>query len=571
MMVSSSVPPKTPRHDSKSRGLFSDLNHFVFWPPFLLLLSAIVLNFWAPDEVVDGVKLAGGFSTAVSDANSWVLDQFGWLFSCCAFFSVMLCMAICCTAFWKSGFASVRIGGPNAKPLMSLWNWFSITICTTIAIGILFWSTAEPIDHLTSPPEFANVEPGTHEAAVFALSTMYLHWSFTPYSLYCVASLMFAFAFYNMKQPFTLGATLTPLFGRFAVGRGSYLIDAICLYSLVAGMAAALGTGILLINGGLHHLWGVPNQNQWVLGGIVFAIVFTFVISSATGLMKGIRILSDVNAKLLIGLALVPLLLGPTFFLVSLGGEALWDYVTHFFYRNLAVSFTATGEPRVFSPDEWSKGGYTVFYWAVWIAWAPITACFLGRIAYGRTVKEFMLVNFIFPSIFAIAWMTIFSGTALYYQMEGQVDLADAIATKGHQSVSIAVLDQFPLATGLVMFYLLSAFVCFVTSSDSNMSAMSSISSTGISPDNPEGNPWLKIIWGVTVGTVSWIMICFAGGIEGVKMLSNLGGLPAAFLQLLIIGALLRVVFFHHRLNCFSDSNCVSDSEVKAGSGGASG
>jgi hypothetical protein len=62
MMVSSSVPPKTPSHDSKSRGLFSDLNHFVFWPPFLLLLSAIVLNFWAPDEVVDGVKLAGGFS-----------------------------------------------------------------------------------------------------------------------------------------------------------------------------------------------------------------------------------------------------------------------------------------------------------------------------------------------------------------------------------------------------------------------------------------------------------------------------------------------------------------------------
>ena len=118
---------------------------------------------------------------------------------------------------------------------------------------------------------------------------------------------MFAFAFYNMKQPFTLGATLTPLFGRFAIGRGSAVIDAICLYSLVAGMAAALGSGILMINGGLHDLWGVPNANQWVLGGIAFAIVFTFVISSATGLMKGIRILSDVNTRLLMGLALVPL------------------------------------------------------------------------------------------------------------------------------------------------------------------------------------------------------------------------------------------------------------------------
>ena len=67
----------------------------------------------------------GQFSTVVNAANTWVLDQFGWLFSACAFFSVMLCIAICCTAFWQSGFASVRIGGPDAKPLMSIWNWFS--------------------------------------------------------------------------------------------------------------------------------------------------------------------------------------------------------------------------------------------------------------------------------------------------------------------------------------------------------------------------------------------------------------------------------------------------------------
>ena len=553
-MVSSSSPSQASRQELNENAVGTGLNHFVFWPPFLLLLSAIVLNFWSPDQIQDGELVPGKFSTTVTIANTWVLDQFGWLFSVCAFFSVMLCLAICCTVFWRSGFASVRIGGPNAKPLMSLWNWFSITICTTIAIGILFWSTAEPIDHLTKPPGFANVESGSRDAAVLALSTMYLHWSFTPYSLYCVASLMFAFAFYNMKQPFTLGATLTPLFGRFAIGRGSAVIDAICLYSLVAGMAAALGSGILMINGGLHDLWGVPNANQWVLGGIAFAIVFTFVISSATGLMKGIRILSDVNTRLLMGLALVPLLFVPTFFLISLGGEALWDYVTHFFYRNLAVSKTATGEMRIFSPDEWSQG-YTVFYWAVWMAWAPITACFLGRIAYGRTVKEFMLVNFIFPSFFAIAWMTIFSGTALYYQMEGQVNLADVIATKGHESVSIAVLNQFPFAVGLVSFYLLSAFICFVTSSDSNMSAMASVSSTGISPDNPEGNSWLKIVWGVTVGMVAWIMICFAGGVEGVKTLSTLGGLPAAFLELFIIAALVKVVFFHRRFDRFSESN----------------
>ena len=103
-MVSNSLPPKASERDGNRRVLFSDLNHFVFWPPFLLLLSAIVLNFWSPDKVIDGELVPGKFSTAVNSANTWVLGQFGWLFSACAFFSVMLCLVICCTVFWKSGF-----------------------------------------------------------------------------------------------------------------------------------------------------------------------------------------------------------------------------------------------------------------------------------------------------------------------------------------------------------------------------------------------------------------------------------------------------------------------------------
>ena len=544
--------------EQKRKGLFSDLNHFVFWPPFLLLLAAIILNFIAPDSKDEnGKRVLGEFSKTVENANGWILENFGWLFSICAFLAVILCIVICITCLWKSGFGNVRIGGRDAKPLMSLWNWFSITICTTIAIGILFWSTAEPIAHLTQPP--SGLEPNSHEAAVFALSTMYLHWSFTPYALYCVASLMFAFAYYNMRQPFSLGSTVTPLFGKWSTGKGSYLIDAICLYSLVLGMAAALGSGILMLGGGLNDLFGIASTT-WVWAGIATAIVFTFIISSATGLMNGIRILSDVNTKLLVCLSLIPLVFGPTIFIFTLGGEALLDYVVNFFPRNLTMTQAKDGTTSFLVPDAWGKS-WTVFYWAVWMAWAPITACFLGRIAYGRTVKEFMLINFIFPSLFGIAWMTIFSSTAIHQQMNfapelGLASLESVYNNLGAESVSYEVFKQFPIATVLIIFYMFSSFVCFVTSSDSNMSAMASISSTGISPENPEGNKWLKIVWGLTVGTVAWIMISFAGGVEGVKLLSNLGGFPAAFLELLIIASLLRVVFFHKSMNLI-------DSETK--------
>ena len=506
------------------------LNHLVFWPPFLLLLVAVALNFLSPDTTDEnGNKVSGAFSTAIDTANTWVLDHFSWLFSLCAFLALVLCIWIC-----FSRFAKVRIGGSKAEPLMSMWNWFSITICTTIAIGILFWSTAEPITHYNVlPGEIA--EPGTPAAATFALSTMYLHWSFTPYAIYCVASLMFAFAYYNMKKPFSLGSTVSPLLGSWATGKGGNIIDAVCLYALVAGMSAALGTGILMLGAGLNDIAGIPsNATVWAL--IAFSIVATFVVSSATGLMQGIRILSDINTKLLMLLAVVALLCGPTIWILSQSGTSLLDYAIHFVPRNMQ-----------FFPEKWGKN-WTVFYWAVWLAWAPITACFLGRISYGRTVREFMLVNFIFPSLFAIAWMSIFSGTALHQEINGAA-LYEVMEEGGTAAVSYAVFKQFPLPIAVTIFYMVSAFVCFVTSSDSNMSAMASISSTGISPENPEGNQWLKIVWGATVGTVAWVMISLTGGTDGIKILSNLGGFPAALLELMIIGSLVRVVLFHDRLS----------------------
>jgi choline-glycine betaine transporter len=519
--------------DLSSKTLISSTktNHFVFWPPFLLLVAAVVLNFVAPDSVDEnGKRVEGAFSLAVGGANQWILSSFGWLFSVVAFLALVLCVWIC-----FSGFGKVRIGGRDAKPLMSLWNWFSITICTTIAIGILFWSTAEPIWHLTQPPAELNIQANSPEAATFSLSTMYLHWSFTPYAIYCVASLMFAFAYYNMKKPFSLGSTITPLVGDWATGKGGNFIDAVCLYSLVAGMAAALGTGILMLSGGLTELWDVP-RNQWVWGGIALAIVSTFIVSSATGLMNGIRILSNINTKLLMLLAVVAFVFGPTMFILSQGGESLLDFAKNFVPRNMQ-----------FVPTKWALG-WTTFYWAVWLAWAPITACFLGRISYGRTVREFMLINFIFPSLFGIVWMTIFSGTAIHQELNGG-GLWQTIEELGNESVSYEVFKQFPFSIAIIIFYMISAFVCFVTSSDSNMSAMASISSTGISPDNPEGNRLLKIVWGFTVGMVAWVMISFAGGTDGIKMLSNLGGFPAALLELLIIASLARVVLCHKTLN----------------------
>lgn len=527
---------------AKPQSFLSDLNHLVFWPPFLLLLTVVVLNFTSQKS----------FEVATTGARNWILQNFGWLFTICAFAAVLLCLYIC-----FSKFANVKIGGAEAKPLMSLWNWFSITICTTIAAGILFWATAEPIYHFHSPPPASGTVAETPAAATFAMSTMYLHWTFTPYAIYAVVSLTFAFSYYNMKQPFSLGATVAPLVGTERAKKAGGLIDAICLYALVAGMAAALGAGIMAIAGGLNWLVGVPS-NMWTWGAIAVVIVVCFIISSATGLMNGIRILSDINVKALMALAVIGFLFGPTIFILNLGLESFGIYLSDFFQMNLFNGVLSEQEAVDQARAEGKSAGFwshswTVFYWAVWLAWAPISACFLGRIAYGRTVKEFMLINFLLPALFGVAWMAVFSGTALHMEMTGVADLNEVLqdnsASGGAEFVTYKVFETFPFAVGVITFYVLSLFICFVTSADSNTTAMAAISSTGITPENPEGNLVVKIAWGATVGVVAWVMISFAGGVEGIKIISTLGGFPAALLFVIIIGALVRIVMKHEQLD----------------------
>ena len=492
---------------------FQRLRHRVFWPPFILLALAAFAVYRDSAKFLKDTTLA----------NVWILDRFGWLFSVGSFVMVGVCIWI-----YFSPLAAYRIGGPDAKPILTRWRWFTVVLCTTVAIGVMFWATAEPLHHLHHPPQSWHIEPDSAQAAQFALSAMYLHWTFTPYAIYTLPALMFALAYYNMGRPFSLGSTLAPLFG----GRApDSLIDAICLYALVAGMAASLGTGILTLAGGIGYLTGIASSPA-LMGIIACAVVGSFILSSMSGLMKGIRILSDLNAKVFVGLALFVLLAGPTGFILSFGAEALGSYMTNFFSLSL---FTGSA-----AGDDWPQK-WTIFYWANWMAWAPITAMFLGRIGYGYTVREFVLFNWIIPAVFGAVWMTIFSGTAIYMeQYGGGPDLFAMLETSGPESVVYGMFSSFPLATPFILLFILTSFLSYVTAADSNTSAMGGISTTGISPESPEPGAAIKAIWGITVGAVAWFMVS-EGGINGIKTLSQLGGLPALFLVLAVTVAIMRV------------------------------
>lgn len=489
------------------------INTWVFWPPFILFLAAAVYSLVAYDS----------FTTMITNAFYWTIDKFGWLFILTAFVILVLMAVI-----FLSKVGSTKIGGPDSKPTMSVWNWFAISLCAGIGTGIVFWGAAEPIIHFSGPPESLGIEAFSTEAAYFAMSTTYLHWSFTPYALYILIGIPVALAYHKYNQPLLVSSSLYFIAGDKCQGTLGKVIDALCIYALCGAMATSLGGGLLQVGSGLNCVFGIPTGVvTWTVIAIIITIAYT--ISSYTGLEKGIKWLSSQNTKLYIFMLIFVFLVGPTLFLLDFGVDTIGKFMSNFIDRSFFISSIDN--------DPW-PGWWSIYYWANWMAFCPIVGLFLARISKGRTVRQFILVNLIAPAIFGIIWFAVFGGSAIYAQINGISDLAGNITANGTESAIFAFFDTLPLGTVFSVVFLIAILASFITLADSmtsSIAAMSVVQDITEDRERTEEAPAvLKIIWGVLIGIISLVMITFAG-VEGFKMISNLAGFPVMFLLIAVM------------------------------------
>jgi len=495
--------------------MLKTIRPLVFLPTFLILAAALILSLVDLDS----------FTKVTSSLNSSILKNFSWLFSLGSFYLLGL---IVVTYFSKLG--NVRIGGKASKPLIKKPQWFMIVLCTTFAVGVLLWTTAEPIYHLHTPPESLGLVPGSANATLFAFSAMFLHWGPTSYAIYCVPALIFALAFHNLKMPFSISSSLRPVFGRLITPVVADIIDSLALYSLVVGMASSLGTGTLTLLGGISQFVDIE-RNAFTLGIITAVIVGTFIFSAVSGLIKGIARLSKINFWMLIALFFFIFICGPTLYILAIGVEGFGAFLQNFFRLSLFTGQAAN--------DPWPQW-WSVFYWAVWFAWAPITAMFLGKIARGYTVKEFIQVNVLYPSLFVFLWISVFSGTAIFMDTQSGGELYNVLNKGGIEQLLYYIMNELPFGAVTSFFLILVAFISYVTAADSSTDAIGDLCTKDFKSDSSDKTSLpMKILWGTLIGLVSWIMISTVG-IAGVKKLSYLGGLPATLIILACSATLIR-------------------------------
>jgi glycine betaine transporter len=276
----------------------------------------------------------------------------------------------------------------------------------------------------------------------------------------------------------------------------------------------------------MHRVFGLPSGLDMQLSVIGICFVL-YMASSASGIDRGIKWLSGFNLALAGVLLLAVALLGPTSFIFDTFTTSVGGYLDHLVEMSLRMS--------PFSANTW-VADWTIFYWAWWISWSPFVGTFIARVSYGRTVREFVLGVVVMPSLLGFAWFSTFGGTALWGQIFGGVDMAGALAA-GYETVLFRMYDALPLSALLSGLSILLLVIFFVTSADSAVLVLGSMSS------DSAGDPTLarKFAWGIAIALIAAAML-IAGGLDALQTLITVAALPFALLMVAVMFGLYRVL-----------------------------
>ncbi len=496
-----------------------------------------------------------------------IMVNFGWLISlgCLSFVAFMIITIV-------TPIGNIRFGGKDAKPEYSTWNWWAISLCAGIGTGIVLWGPVEPLMLAMAPVKSLGAEPGTINAAIWAMVKSFLHWTFTPYAIYVTVAIPTAYAVYNMKKKYNVSSGFTPLLGKTAEKTSfSAIVDTLTVFAITGGVAGSLGYGIMQISSGIGGLANIPvTPIMWVL--VAAAIIIAYNISSITGLDKGIKWLSDKNAWLFILLLIFVFLFGPKAFTLNLGTESFGKFINSFIETSTFTNPFSDTDTATLVGNSWPQNSelwpqwWDMYWFTDWLSFGPIVGLFCIKMAKGRTIREFVIVNWLLPALFGVIWFTIFGGAALdiqfnpqkYVNMDlmGYATLNDYMGAFGYESVMLKVLEAFPLFSLTKPIMLIIVSLSFVTLADS-MTSTVSLMTIKRNEDVKEAPSIIKLSWGLLMGCTS-IVFVLNGGLDGIKVVKTIAGFPILFVEIAIMLCFLIYIVKHARSGKF-------EKEIKGG------
>ncbi len=427
-----------------------------------------------------------------------------------------------------SRYGDIRLGQQTERPQYSLGSWIGMLFSAGIGIGLVYWGTAEPLYHYMAPPM---AEPETMEAAKQAMNISFLHWGLHAWAIYTIVALSLAYFHFRRGLPLSIRSTLYPILGQKIYGRWGHTVDILAVFGTMFGVVTSLGLGVMQINSGLENLFGLPNS--LAVQFVIIAFITLLACGSLMlGLDKGIKRLSDLNMGLTGLLLAFIVILGPTLFIFDSFFENIGNYLA------AVVPLSFWGES--YSGTDW-QSGWTIFYWAWWVSWAPFVGVFIARISRGRTIREFTLGVLLIPMTILFFWFTAFGGVAIHMELLAALDpalvspgLIEAVQADTGSAI-FKLVEYYPFAKPITLLIVIMIVLWFVTSSDSASFVIDMLTAGG--DTNPPKIQ--RLFWATAEGFIAAILLA-AGGLGALQAAAIVAGLPFAIVIFAMMYALWR-------------------------------
>ena len=453
-----------------------------------------------------------GMTDYMLSAASWY-----WLVICTGFLVLSGYMAF-------GPYAHLRLGGDDEEPEFSTASWIAMLFAGGMGAGLLFWGVAEPVYHFESPP---GMPGGTPAAAREAMVIVNLHWGLHAWAIYGICALVIAYFTFRRGEESMISTPIKSLFQGRTAGVMVNVADVLGVLAVVFGLAGSLAMGTLQVRSGLGAVFGAPDSQLTSL--LILAVLFVaYMLSATTGVDKGIKILSNLNMILAIGLMLMILFFGPTTFILETFVTSFGDYVTRI--PDLAFRlFPYSGL------GEWTSS-WTLTYFIWWLAWGPFVGIFVARISRGRTIREFCFGVIIAPTLFSVFWFAVFGGAGLYVELFGGGGL-EQLVTEDVTKALFVFLNYFPAGAWLGGLAVLLVFIFLVTSADSGTFVLAMMTTRG------NLNPPLvhKLVWGTLIAVLTTGTL-LSGSVEVAKAMAIAGALPFSVILLMQVVGFLREI-----------------------------
>lgn len=491
----------------------SSIDPQIFWPALVVVLAICIPAAANPEA-------AGAF---LNNILAFITGKFGWLYLIFGLGSVLFLLWLSLSKYGK-----IVLGDPKEGPEFSNFSWIAMLFCAGIGSSLIYWSVIEPIYYISGPP--FGIEPGSLKAIEWASVYGPFHWGITPWAIYCLPAVPIAYSIYVRKQNHVRVSTASigALGEKHASSFLGKAFDVFVMFGLIGGVATTMGLGTPMVSALISTILNIPESMTL---NVVIVLIWTALFSASVyrGLTKGIKILSDINVYLALFLAAFVLLVGPTAFIFNNFTNALMLQFQNFIAMSLWTDPVAQGGfPQ----------GWTVFYWAWWLAYAPFMGLFVARISKGRTIRQVILGEVVWGSLGCWLYFMVLGGYSVNLELAGG-QMSQLMGEVGAPMAIAMILNSLPLSKIIVPLFVILQFIFLATTLDSSAWVLSSITTKELSGDQ-EPARWNRLVWAfVLSGSAVTLMII--GGLQALQTSSIVASLP-----LIIILTVLVVGFMKH-------------------------